>query len=219
MFWDILDEPRRLLLRRLVETPPVSGAYLAGGTALALLFGHRHSEDFDWFVPDDFDIEGLRRRLEEIGSLVISETARGTFHAVLDGVRVTWLHYPNPLLRPLLFVPDLEALRLASPVDIGVMKLAALADRGALKDFIDLYELARQGLKPRDLFRLVEGKFPGRRVNAYHLVKSLAFFDDARNDLCPTLLKPFDPSEMERFFLREQVYLLERFFPPEDPPR
>lgn len=215
MFWNVLDEPRRLLLKRLVQASPVPEAYLAGGTALALLFGHRHSEDFDWFTAGDFDVPALRRRLEALGALAISETARGTFHGVLDGVRVTWLHYPNPLLRPLQEAPDLAGFYLASPADIGVMKLSALADRGALKDFVDLYELARQGLPPRELFRLIEAKFPDRKVNAYHLVKSLAFFDDARDDVWPVMLRDVTWPEMERYFLREQAYLLSRFFPSE----
>ncbi|NLA90834.1 MAG: hypothetical protein GX843_04220 [Synergistaceae bacterium] len=35
MFWNVLDESRQYLLRRLADNPPMKGAYLAGGTALA----------------------------------------------------------------------------------------------------------------------------------------------------------------------------------------
>lgn len=38
MFWDVLDKPRQSLLKRLCKNPPLEGAYLAGGTALAWPF-------------------------------------------------------------------------------------------------------------------------------------------------------------------------------------
>ncbi|WP_093690809.1 nucleotidyl transferase AbiEii/AbiGii toxin family protein [Sporolituus thermophilus] len=55
MFWQVLDADRRDLLKRLAAALPLPGSYLAGGTALALLLGHRMSEDFAWFCPSDFD--------------------------------------------------------------------------------------------------------------------------------------------------------------------
>lgn len=56
MFLHILNEPRLRILKRLVATPPVANAYLAGGTALALLLGHRESVDFDWFSPTNLTL-------------------------------------------------------------------------------------------------------------------------------------------------------------------
>lgn len=49
MFFNVLDEPRQVLLKKIVADLPVSDSYLAGGTALALMLGHRKSIDFDWF--------------------------------------------------------------------------------------------------------------------------------------------------------------------------
>lgn len=37
--------------KSIVATPPIPGAYLAGGTALALQYGHRLSEDSTGFCP------------------------------------------------------------------------------------------------------------------------------------------------------------------------
>lgn len=208
MFWDILDEPRRLLLKKLVVHDPVPGAYLAGGTALALLFGHRESVDFDWFSPDPFSPERLQERLAELGEVQVAETTRGTFHGWVNGINVTWLHYPNPMLQDFWGDADLPALRIASPTDIALMKWAALSDRGALKDFIDLYELGRCGLPLSALFPHLEKKFPHRRLNLYHMVKSLVFFDDAKGDTWPVMRRPLDWKELESFFRREQALLM-----------
>ncbi|WP_169730006.1 nucleotidyl transferase AbiEii/AbiGii toxin family protein [Thermicanus aegyptius] len=51
MFWNVIDQTGQFVLRRILESPPVKNCYLAGGTALALLLGHRESIDFDWFTP------------------------------------------------------------------------------------------------------------------------------------------------------------------------
>ncbi|WP_071934028.1 nucleotidyl transferase AbiEii/AbiGii toxin family protein [Thermosinus carboxydivorans] len=84
MYWQVLDAARRDLLERIAVSLPLPGSYLAGGTALALLLGHRMSEDFDWFCPSDFDPGQLSERLRAFGIVEVAETAQGTFHGWFD---------------------------------------------------------------------------------------------------------------------------------------
>jgi hypothetical protein len=56
-------EETLLLLR---DASILSGCYLAGGTALALHFGHRTSEDLDFFTEDLFNEQVLLQRLQQI---------------------------------------------------------------------------------------------------------------------------------------------------------
>ena len=208
MFWDVLDKSRQSLLKRLCASPPIPGGYLAGGTALALLYGHRQSEDFDWFLPKNFDPGGLAAMLTSFGRVTVAETRAGTFHGWIDHIRVTWLAYPNPLLEPLQETSGLAGLFLPSPRDAGLMKWAALADRGARKDFLDLYELGLHGVSLEDLFFLLPQKFPGTRLNLYHMIKSLSYFDDAEKDPWPVMLRGTDWGAVRRYFLGAQGKLL-----------
>ena len=52
---------------------PVPGSYLAGGTALALILGHRESIDFGWFSPPAIDPDEFPRIIKELGLLVVSD--------------------------------------------------------------------------------------------------------------------------------------------------
>ncbi|BAP55364.1 hypothetical protein THII_1067 [Thioploca ingrica] len=45
-----LPEPQKRLWDKLVQQSWLESFYLAGGTALALHLGHRHSIDFDFFI-------------------------------------------------------------------------------------------------------------------------------------------------------------------------
>ena len=208
MFWDVLDDERKRVLRLLVATPPIGGAYLAGGTGLALLFGHRTSVDFDWFTPDDFSPAALASRLGELGPLRVAETAPGTFHGWLGQCRVTWLRYTYPMLRPFVTPDDLPGLSIASPLDIALMKWTALSDRGALKDFIDLYECARQGLPLRLLHDRLGEKFPGLNLNRYHMIKCLTYFDDAKSDPWPEIRRSVTWGDLEAYFRTAGAELL-----------
>jgi hypothetical protein len=208
MFWDVLDPARLNLLEKLACTPPVGRSYLAGKTALALLMGHRESVDFDWFTPEPFDPGILSRRMERFGSVTVAETAPGTFTGWIDDVRITWLCYPNPDLEPFEETPEVPGLRIASLKDIGIMKWTALANRGSIKDFIDLFVLDRQGLTLKDLFPLLEKKYPDARINTYHMVKSLSWFDDAENEPWPVLRMPLEWENIKSRFLEIQRDLL-----------
>ena len=209
MLLNILGEPGFNLLKRIVAAPPVADSYLAGGTALAMMLGHRRSEDFDWFSPGMFAVETVAENLSLLGALNIAETQKGTFHGFIDGIRVAWLYYPNPLLSALVTLPEVPGLSLASLVDIAVMKWAALSSRGSRKDFIDLYFIAKAGLDIKGLFPLLSRKFPGAEINRYHMLKSLSYFDDAEREPWPIMHKPAKWIDIKDYFLEQQKLLLE----------
>lgn len=213
MFFDILDEPRQILLKKLVANSPVPKSYLAGGTALALMLGHRQSIDFDWFTPDEFDPASLATRLADIGNMRIAETSSGTFHGWVDGIQVTWLRYPNPLLEGLITISHIPGFRMASMLDIAIMKWAAISDRGSRKDFIDLFTICQASkVTIESLLPLLPKKFPKSNINYYHMIKSLAYFDDAENEVSPLImLKKIEWLEVKRFFSEIQKKLLNDF--------
>lgn len=210
MFWDVLDRPHHVLLSRIVSNMPVAGSYLAGGTALALMFGHRKSVDFDWFSPEQFDPEQLYYRLSSLGRTRIAETRRGTFYGFVNDIRLTWLYYPNPLLEPLVAANDIPGFFLASLKDIAVMKWVAISSRGARKDFIDLYSICRSGYDLEELLSVLPLKYPGVDINSYHMVKSLSYFDDAEREVMPVMLKEISWRAVKEYFLAQQKRLLNR---------
>ena len=182
---EALGRPQRLLLPRLAPLARHHGFYLAGGTALALQLGHRRSVDFDWFREDPIDdplrlAAGLRTpdfRFET------DRVEKGTLYGRASGVRVSFLEYGYPLLRPL---REVEGLRLASLEDIAAMKLAAVAQRGSKKDFVDVFALGQHfGLG--DMLASYRKKYGV--ADAGHVLVALAYFDDADRERTPMLLQ------------------------------
>jgi len=210
LFWNTLDRPRKILLTRLAANIPVSASYLTGGTALALILGHRKSIDFDWFTPNEFEPGILLRDLSVLGKVKVAETKKGTFHGFIDGIRVTWLMYPNPLLNPLINVKDVLGLQLASLTDIAVMKWATVSQRGARKDFIDLYYICQYGYNLEDILNLLPKKYPKTDINYYHMIKSLSFFDDAERETMPVMMEKIEWPLVKEYFLGIQKNLLKR---------
>jgi len=84
------------------------------------------------------------------------------------------------------------------------MKWTALANRGSIKDFIDLFVLDRQGLTLKDLFPLLGKKYPDASINTYHMVKSLSWFEDAEKEPWPVLRAPIEWEDVKTRFLQIQ---------------
>jgi hypothetical protein len=162
------------------------GFYLAGGTAVALHLGHRRSIDFDWFSPDDLpDPMRLASELVQEGiPLVTEQVAPGTLHGTVQGVRVSLLRYRYPLLVKLRTLP--ESIRIAGRPDLAAMKLSAVAQRGAKKDFIDIYALGSRSLSLRRMIHYYCTKFNVSDIA--HLLYSLSYFDDANLEKMPRML-------------------------------
>jgi hypothetical protein len=182
---DCLPKAQQELLARLSRAEWTAFFYLAGGTALALHIGHRRSIDFDFFSATEFDQSKLGNRLAAMGKVMRLAESEGTLHCTLDGIKLSFFHYPHPLCRAI----EWQKLHIASILDIAVMKLEAIAGRGNKKDFVDLYFIL-QRFNLTELLQKHEQKYGPDWSNRYHLLKSLIYFADAEQDPMPELLQP-----------------------------
>ena len=207
IFWDVIDYKKRALLKKLIKYIPLTDFYLAGGTALALLLGHRKSFDFDWFSQSKFDTSELLNKLSKLGNTELIEIKKDTLYLFLDNVQLTWLYYPYPLIDPVIKV---EGINLASLTDIALMKLIAISQRGERKDFIDLYVILQEkrGTDLELLFELLPLKFPESQINYYHIIKSLTYFEEAETEL--NMCNSIDWQEVKDFFMQEQKKIINK---------
>jgi len=207
IFWDVIDYKKRALLKKLIKYISLTDFYLAGGTALALLLGHRKSFDFDWFSQSKFDTSELLNKLSKLGNTELIEIKKDTLYLFLDNVQLTWLYYPYPLIDPVIKV---EGINLASLTDIALMKLIAISQRGERKDFIDLYVILQEkrGTDLELLFELLPLKFPESQINYYHIIKSLTYFEEAETEL--NMCNSIDWQEVKDFFMQEQKKIINK---------
>lgn len=165
-------------------------AYLGGGVAVALRFHHRTSEDLDFFVRGPLDAAALADDLALGGPGVeVTSVADRTVYAVVDGVPVSVLGYRHPLLHPPETTDGLP-IRLASNDDLVAMKLSAIGNRGAAKDFWDLDVMLLAGVCDGRidvaLARFRE-KYPN--VDPGYVVRGLAYFGSADAEPLPAGLE------------------------------
>jgi hypothetical protein len=176
----------------------LGGAYLAGGTGLALQIGHRRSLDLDFFVRELFDEAVLLQRIHVLPGFALVAKSPHTLHATIHETKVSFLGYVYPLLFPAaLFL----GVQVADSRDIACMKVSAIASRGSKRDFVDLYEACRR-FDLAELLNLFARKYAETRYNRVHILKSLVFFDDAEKDPLPHMLTSLDWDEVKRFFQR-----------------
>jgi hypothetical protein len=177
---------QRRVLAKLGPLTEARRYYLAGGTGLALQLGHRRSVDFDWFTETALnDPLRLAREIQDDGvPLRVDQTERGTLHGRVSGVRVSFIEYRYPLLTEPLRLPGVP-VPLASIEDIACMKLSAVTQRGARKDFVDLHAIG-QRLRLPEMLRLYQKKFGLRDVGP--VLMALTYFDDADRERAPQML-------------------------------
>jgi hypothetical protein len=213
VFVDILP-PRGLeVLGLLSATLPMERFYLAGGTGLALQLGHRESYDLGFFSQNEFRTFDIIQALGATGHFRLSGEAIGTVHGFLNDVRVTFLHYPYGLLFPPI---AFNCISIADPRDIGLMKITAISSRGSKKDFIDLHLISQQVIPLESLFGLMEKKYPSVDYSVYHLIRSLAYFDDADREPAPIMRSGVSWSETKDYFRAQQRSLIRKYLGPDD---
>ncbi len=197
------------VLAALNRTLMLSQFYLAGGTGLALMLGHRLSRDFDFFSADLFNEEVLIQKLIGLNNLTIVAKDQHTLHLTLKDIKVSFLGYQYPLLfQTKKYQSDIGiSIDVADERDIACMKISAVSSRGTKRDFVDLYTVA-QLYNLSELFELFKHKFSLTPYNNVHILKSLTYFADAELDPMPNMLFPISWDTVKKFFVSEVPKLL-----------
>lgn len=186
MHQEALTKNTKSVLDAIGDSGIAKDFYLAGGTALALYFGHRFSVDLDWFA-EKFDYTPIfRSRLGKLGKLSIDSESEKTFNGALNGVRISFFEYPYPLIAPKNKYK--ENIYLAGIPDIAAMKLETIGSRGSYKDFIDVYFLL-QKYSLKETLGFVRKKFVNIDYNEAHLLKALTYFKDAKGTPKPKMIQ------------------------------
>ncbi len=170
-------QPRTLgILRELMEIPSLRDFYLVGGTAFSLQVGHRISVDIDLFRFSDekVDTEQIFKEINDNFSNVTFWDSRDYYlKCDIEDVKIDILRYRHPLIDDTLLI---DGIRMVSAKDIAPMKLLAISNRGAKKDFYDLYFLLKQ-FSLDEMFGFYFQKF--KRLDEFILYKSLSYFGNA----------------------------------------
>lgn len=205
MHWEVIDKNRYDILGKIINKISLKKYYLAGGTALALQTGIRESFDFDFFVQIEFDENLLIQELEEIGDLEVTVCRKGTVHAILNGVQVTFLHFENNLVEDKVTTEEIKDLYLASIKDIAIMKLIAISQRGTKKDFFDLYYICNNfDITIKDILNMLDKKYDKNKINYLHIIQSLAYFEDAEDENLPKVFIKYDWDTIKKYYINEQ---------------
>jgi hypothetical protein len=190
-------------LRKLGESKLLGRAYLAGGTALALHIGHRVSYDMDFFTQEVFDEQVMLGKLNSLREFAKDQVSWRTVLGVLGGVKFSIFYYEYPLVDKTV---EFEGLQIVTPKDISAMKLLAISDRGARRDFVDLYFM-REMFTLEQVFEWYGQKFGNLEERRYHLLRGLNYFEDAEQQDMPIMFQPVNWDDVKKHFENEVLRL------------
>jgi len=197
----LIDIKTKKVIEKLGERfPMIDYIYLAGGTGLALQIGHRKSYDLDFFIDREFEVDEVIDFLKNNFDTQLEMSDKKTIKAQIDGVRFSLFYYDYPLLSKF---EKFGKINLASIKDISAMKLVAITNRGAKRDFIDIYFIS----KIEDLEKLLnyyKKKYKKVKPNIYNVLKGLVYFDDADDEPMPRMIKGVSWDEVKEYF-RDEV--------------
>ncbi|POB11688.1 nucleotidyl transferase AbiEii/AbiGii toxin family protein [Sulfobacillus sp. hq2] len=187
---------------------------LCGGTALALMLGHRQSEVLDFMTMQAHNSDSIVQHIYALDpNAEILDRSHYSIHARIQGVNVSYLWQQGIQLDS---GPTFQDISLASLRTLVVLKCNAIANRGARKDFIDLYALFQTGWSLSNVLEAVATQAP--HLNRAHLLRSLTYFDDAEIQPEPLLLTPWTWPEIRRTIEHHVYTYLRHTLPPPDMP-
>jgi hypothetical protein len=174
------------------------GFILAGGTSLALFLGHRVSGDLALFSEEAFVPDLLAGDLRSMQlNPKVTQLAPGTLSVVIEEVKVSFFRYAPPFVDP---PRRYKGLAVASILDVAAMKLVAIAQRSARRDFVDLYVILHQTSFSAVAARAVQ-RYGAGLIEPVVIGKGLTWFEDADGEPEPHYLgQPLPWSDVKAFF-------------------
>lgn len=173
MHRDILDDKQIKLLPLLKNFS--DRFFLAGGTAMALHLGHRHSIDFDIFSNQEFDNLNIRKKIVSSGFNIDSVIydIKDEYTVIIQNAKCTFLYYPFKITNEIQFD---DIITMPDVLILAAMKAYSLGRRAKWKDYVDLY-FVLQKYPINELIKKTLNIF-SNEFNAKLFRAQLSYFED-----------------------------------------
>ncbi len=147
--------------------------YLVGGTAIALIIGHRRSIDFDLFKQKGFRSKKIIDKLVASNfDYKVTRNVKEQLNLIINGVKFTFFEYTFPIKPTQKFE---EYIKMPTLLDLAAMKAYALGRRSKWKDYVDLYFIIKNhftidqiGLRAEEIYQQLFSQKLFRAQLAYH---------------------------------------------------
>ena len=160
-----------------------SDYYLVGGTAIALLIGHRESIDFDLFTFKNKN--QLRTKIilqSKIADKIVSILeSKDQAHFIINGVKITFFnfYFKIPVKE------TISGIKMPDLLTLAAMKAFALGGRAKWKDYVDLYFILKQDIKLEDIIKTATKLFNTEHATLFsyrNFIEQLMYYNDVSYD-------------------------------------
>lgn len=176
--------------------------YLAGGTAISLIIGHRRSIDFDLFKSSPLNHKRIIEKVSKFKfDYLVTRRTSDQLNLIINNVTFTFYQYPYRIsatkdFQNICRIPDL--LNLAS------MKAYALGRRAKWKDYVDLYMIIKDYYSIKQISERGYEIF-GDMFSEKLFRSQLSFFEDIDYSEEIEFMIPAIPNEEVKRFLIEKA--------------
>ncbi len=161
---EYLPETSVFVFKILAKEPFISDYTLVGGTALALQLGHRMSEDLD-FISDErtLHFNRIQRNINRLFShWKIIRKRDWQIDLLINNTRVTFFT-AEAVNIPFQVAPQAfsyHSLKIADIRTLALLKLSAISQRNTIRDYYDLYTIAREKISLGEIFEAARKLLP-----------------------------------------------------------
>lgn len=197
------------VFEKLSQTEFINKYTLIGGTALSIQIHHRLSEDLDFILDaDTLNNAFIKRKMAKTfpDFRIIRDEKDYQLDFVINNCKVTFIATGTIVLpfqvKPLSFA--FNNINIATVETIAVLKLAAIAQRNTLRDYYDLYYIAKHFIPLKKIFDITKRLNPNLSPITYS--ETITYTKDIPEKSIEEHLEPNEiitKVELENYFIKE----------------
>lgn len=204
-----IPEVTAVLLERFSGFAFMQKFTLVGGTALALQLGHRQSEDLDFlFDGEKIPATSIKRSIAKQfpDYRLLREERDYQLDFLINQVKVTFFS-TGAVLIPFVvkdFSQKYQNLNIAGTEIIAVLKMATLAQRNTIRDYYDLYFIAKHVIPLKQIIEQSKKMLPN--ISAITYTETIIYTGDLPENCISGHLNPREivtKEQIAAFFIEE----------------
>lgn len=184
-----------LVFSKLAGQKFISDYVLVGGTALSMQIEHRLSEDLDFVIDaEKINLNSIKRNISKLfpGYKIIRQDNGWQVDMIVDTVKLTFF---STSAVDIGFSVKNHAfhygrVNICDAKTIASLKLAAIAQRNTIRDYYDLFMLAKYHYPLKDIIHQTKSLFPGLSPITYS--ETLIYTDDIEEENIAAHLSPVE---------------------------